>query len=110
MYDIDKIIEILKQTVKTNPKNTDARLQLASILLNKDSFEEAKSHFETVLKENPEDIEALFGMGKCSFYLQDLSDTRIFLGKLLKLTENNHAEANLIMAKAYIELEHRFMM
>jgi transitional endoplasmic reticulum ATPase len=104
MNDVDQIIKILRQTLESTPDNNEARCVLATLLSNKKLFTEATENFEMVLKKEPENKEALFGMGKCSYYLKDLSDTRIFLGKLLKLTENNHPEANLLMAKTYLEL------
>ncbi|MEW5818732.1 MAG: AAA family ATPase [Cyanobacteriota bacterium] len=104
MTEINKTIEILKKTLITMPEDKDIRMHIASLQLSISNYEEAKDNFEYILKKYPEDIEALSGMGKCSFYLDDLSDTRIFLGKLLKLTDNKHAEANLYMAKAYITL------
>jgi SpoVK/Ycf46/Vps4 family AAA+-type ATPase len=104
MYDIDKVIDILRQTLRIAPDNIEARAHLGTLLITKGEYEKAKEHFEQVLKVDSKNTEALFGMGKTSFLLKDLADARIFLGKLLAITQNDHAEANLLMAKAYLEL------
>lgn len=104
MSEIKKTIEILKMSLNSMPENLEVRLHLANLLCSVNYFEEAKGHFEQVLRKEPQNIEALLGMGKCSYELHDVSDARIFLGKLLKLVNNQHGEANLYMAKAYLGL------
>lgn len=105
MHDVNKTIEILMQTLKYIPDDKDVRLHLASLQLSIGNYNEAKENYEVILKTDSENIDTLLGIGKCSYYLNDLSDARLFLGKLLKLTNNEHAEANLYMAKAYIDLK-----
>lgn len=104
MQDIQKTIDILKKTLHSMPEDNEVRLHLASLQLLSGYTDEAKEHFEAVLRTDPDNHEALLGMGKCSYYLNDLSDARIFLGKLLKLTDYQNAEANFYMAKSYIDL------
>lgn len=104
MSDINKTIAILKQTLESMPSNIDVRLHLATLLLSVSDYKSAQENFELVLKEQSTNEEAILGMGKSCFYLKNYTDTRIFLGKLLKLKNDNNAEANLYMAKTYIEL------
>lgn len=105
MQDINKTIEILTVTLKSMPENTEMRCHLASLLLATGDHQKALVEFEKVLSTESNNKEALLGMGKCSFYKGDLSDTRIFLGKLLEKCDQNNAEANLYMAKAYLQLK-----
>ena len=104
MRDTFKTIEILRSTLESMPDNIDVRAHMASLLLSLDKYEEAKEHFQEVIRMDSNHSEALLGLGKSNYYLKDLSDARIFLGKLLKLTDFQHSEANLFMAKSYIEL------
>lgn len=104
MSEIGKTIEILKMTLQSMPDNHEVRLHLANLHFSDGSFVEAKENFEHVLRYLPDNVEALFGVGKCSYELDDLTDARIFLGKLLAMVENKHGEANLYMAKAYLDL------
>lgn len=51
--------------------SVENRLVVARILQSRSKFSEAIAEFEQVLKTHPEDKDALFGIGTCSFSLKD---------------------------------------
>lgn len=49
---------LLRQSLKINPKNIMALLELATILTEQGNLDEAKTHIATVLDQDPDDVDA----------------------------------------------------
>lgn len=97
MIDINRINELvgekdfvqadgmLKEALQEEPDNIEL-LKLAGLTaVNLENWEEARRHFETVVKFNPEDASSLFYLGNCYGNLGDLISAKNAYQTVLKL-------------------------
>ncbi len=81
---LEEIINSLKEALQLSPDNVPLKLQLASILLQAKSYEEAATHFQEVLRLSPNHPNAQLGLAESSFYSGKLSTAIVILEQLLE--------------------------
>lgn len=69
----------------TYPKAREARLALARLLVEQQQFGEARSQFELLLQDQPQDLTALYALGVLSAQTRDNPAAEKYLGKYLEL-------------------------
>jgi tetratricopeptide (TPR) repeat protein len=70
--------------VEHNPAARDARLALARLLIGDKRYEEARQHFDRLLKDNPENPEIIYPIAMLALQQGDAKTGRDQLEKLLK--------------------------
>ncbi len=70
LQNVQKINE-LENTIKTNPNNYDAILQLANLQNDSRMYNKAIENYKKYLKANPKNADARIDMGVCYYNLQD---------------------------------------
>jgi tetratricopeptide (TPR) repeat protein len=84
-------IKSFRRAVELDPERDDARLSLAQLLL-RDNAEEARKHFEYVLARQPDNVEAMLGLGQTQLMLSDMEKARVLLEAVIaKEPENSKA-------------------
>ena len=64
-YDLDSALIAFKKTIELDPKNAQARQELAEVYLEKANFEEARELFEWLVKNSKESPEIITGYARC---------------------------------------------
>jgi len=72
-----------------HPDSVKVRLNYARYLVDIKQWEKARSHFLQVLRDSPEDADALYAVGLLSLQTQRLDDAAKFLEAALKLRPEN---------------------
>jgi transitional endoplasmic reticulum ATPase len=81
---LEEIIQSLKEALHLSPDNVPLKLQLASILLQAKSYEEAAAQFQEVLRLSPNHPKAQLGLAESSFYTKKLSTAIVILEQLIE--------------------------
>lgn len=74
----------LRQFVEGHPTAGDARLALARLLISEKNYNEARLHFDRLLKEHPESPEVIYPVAMLALQQGDTTTGRQQLEKLLK--------------------------
>jgi len=83
-------------------------LEATALLMNKGNFEKSIKRFEIILKQFPDDHNALFYIGFCYFQLQQFAESLKFLNQLKQpIWGNFEEETQWYKAKCYFELGQR---
>ena len=71
--DLNKVNEInkLEETVKNNPGNHEALVQLGHLLNDNGFYQRAIEKYQTYLKAHPDNIDVIVDMGVCYFELKN---------------------------------------
>ena len=71
--DLNKVNEInkLEETVKNNPGNHEALLQLGHLLNDNGFYQRAIEKYQTYLKTHPDNVDVIVDMGVCYFELKN---------------------------------------
>jgi tetratricopeptide (TPR) repeat protein len=84
-------VKYFRRALELDPQRDDARVSLAQLLL-RDRPEEARSHFEYVLARQPDNIDAMVGLGQALRMLSETDKARELLEAVLaKEPENSKA-------------------
>jgi SpoVK/Ycf46/Vps4 family AAA+-type ATPase len=81
---LEEIIKSLKEALELSPDNIPLKLQLASILLQAKSYEEAAVQFQEVLRLSPNHPKAQLGLAESSYHTEKLSTALVILEQLLE--------------------------
>ncbi len=96
-------MEQYKKITEKDPKDADSWVMLGRLYSVSHSSPEAQKAFESALKADPENEDALTGLA--SVYL-DLGDTQAAIAKLKAVTDKNPNERTLVaLARAYDDLK-----
>lgn len=77
-------ISSLNDFIENHPAARDARLALARLLINEKQFSEARTHFERLIRDNPDNPEVIYPVAMLALQHGDTSTGRTQLEKLLK--------------------------
>ncbi len=97
---IPDAVNAFKMALESNPAFRPARIELAEVALTYRDFGNAKMHYTELLKENPNDIAVLIGIGVTSKGLGLADDAKAAYEKVLKL-QPKHPAATLNLAMLY---------
>lgn len=98
-------IMFLKQALAVDPGMVDARFQLADVYLEAevDSVDKALGVYEDILREDPENADAMTGIGKVYLAREDAETAKTYFEDAIDIDPEN-AEAYLGLAEAYQDL------
>ena len=77
-------IDSLKEFVAAHPEAREARLTLARLLISDQKYNEARTQFDHLLKETPDNPEVIYPVGVLALQQGDTTTGRALLEKLLK--------------------------
>ena len=99
---VKKQVESLIAKDKNNPA---ANIELGGGYYLKKNYKQAKTHYRRALTREPENLDALQGLGQCDYYLENDAESEKSFKKILKLDPEN-VQALLFLAKlAYANSE-----
>ena len=101
---IEEAIENYKIVLNENPEDHLARYELATLYLDKKSYNKAINHLKTILSADPENFEALLGLGICYDSVGILTESEEILIKADEVKENNFF-VNFHLARIYTKLK-----
>ncbi len=78
-----RAIDDLKEFVGRNPEARDARLTLARLLISQKRYEEAREHFNQLIKSNPDNPDVIYPVAMLALQQGDVDTGRRMLEKLL---------------------------
>ncbi len=100
-----KKIQYLNQIVAIEPNNPEANIELGNDQATKRKYRNARDYYLKALKGDPNNIEALFGHAKMSYYLHKDDDSKASFNKILELDPYN-APSYSYLAKFEAEARH----
>lgn len=77
-------IDSLEDFIGRNPNANDARLTLARLLISEKRYDEARRHFDRLIKDNPDNPEVIYPVAMLALQQGDTSTGRAQLENLLK--------------------------
>ncbi len=83
-----KGIMMIREIAEKHPENVLASITLGKLSLRTNQLEKALKRFETVLKNNPENVDAHFWMGQTFLQKGDKSKATEYLKKCISLTDD----------------------
>ncbi|MGB0128220.1 MAG: tetratricopeptide repeat protein [Rhodocyclaceae bacterium] len=89
--DPEKALESMRRYLAKHPQARDLRLQFARTLVGEKRYTEARSEFQKLLLDFPDNREVLFAVGALSYQLKDYALAQSSFGKL---TDEDFAEAD----------------
>ncbi len=75
-------LAIVEDLIKARPLDTQLLLVRGNILLKMEKWPQAVDQFNAILKNNPKDASARYGIAECSYYQQKYADARDLYQKL----------------------------
>lgn len=94
----------LKEIIALDPNNSYANTELAQEQVLKHKYKPAKNYYLKALKGDSKNLDALFGYGQTSYYLNEISAARTAFKKMLEIDPQN-AVAYSYIGKIYAEDE-----
>lgn len=91
--------ERLESYLKTYPKSRDVRLNYARVLVADKMYPEARTQFETLLKDNPTSTDVLFAVAVLSMQLEDYAGAEGYLKRLLDLNYRDRDTVRLYLGQ-----------
>ena len=91
--DPGKALETMRLYLSKFPKARDVRLQYARSLVGEKRYEDARSEFQKLLVDFPDNKEVLFAVGALSYQLKDYALAQTTFGKL---ADDDYAEAGTV--------------
>lgn len=86
--DKNEAAKLLANFVSRYPKLRDVRMALARMLVEQKEYAKAKSEFQTLLKEQPQDLTSLYALGVLGVQTNDLKTAESYLITYLNLLSN----------------------
>ncbi|HLO63676.1 MAG TPA: tetratricopeptide repeat protein [Azonexus sp.] len=77
-------MDSLDEFVGRNPNANDARLTLARLLVSEKRYDDARRHFDRLIKDNPDNPEVIYPVAMLALQHGDLNTGRVQLEHLLK--------------------------
>jgi tetratricopeptide (TPR) repeat protein len=102
---VAKKLQFLKQIVELEPNNPDANIELGNDNATKRKYKNARDYYLKAMNGDPNNIEALFGHAKMSYYLHRDDDSKKSFNRILELDPSN-AAAYSYLAKFEAEIRH----
>jgi len=99
---LDQAIAFYKKALVFNPDHQQARIKLASVLMQTGRFEESRALLAPLYAQNPQDQQILFNLGLISYKLGQYPDAQDKIQQLLNINPL-HLEAYLLLASIYEE-------
>lgn len=90
--DVEEAITTLRNAVKSDPDNTDLRLELVDVLVADDRWDAAENELGRILKKEPENVEALVRSARIAEMGWETARAKPIWRKVLAL-DPNHLEA-----------------
>ena len=87
--DLDRQIEDAILAMAKDPKNTANYHTLSKLYLEKQDYDKVMSVLESLLTIEPNDVEALVGMGTMWFYERDFRKSLSYYNKALEINPKN---------------------
>jgi tetratricopeptide (TPR) repeat protein len=87
--DKDESTKTLSDFLARHPKSRDVRIAYARMLVEQKQYAKAKTEFETLLKEQPEDLTSLFALGILSAQTNDAKSAEKYLTAYLNVLAAN---------------------
>jgi len=91
--DPEKALETMRQYLAKYPRARDVRLQYARTLVGEKRYKDARSEFQKLLADFPDNKEVIFAVGALSYQLKDYALAQTSFGKL---TGDDYAEAGTV--------------
>lgn len=92
----EEAVTALERSIELNPGNTDLKTTYASLLLSLGMIDKSTEAFYEIFLSDPEETEALIGIGITSFIKKDFNVAQNFLKRALAIEpENKKARQNL---------------
>ncbi|NMM25978.1 MAG: tetratricopeptide repeat protein [Glaciimonas sp.] len=85
-------VAVLTQFLDSHPQAREVRMAYARILVEQKQFEPARAQFETLLKAQPQDLEATYALGILGVQAQDLGSAEKYLSSYIAALENRPHE------------------
>lgn len=104
--DVQAQVTALQADVEANPRNLEARKQLAVLLAQNQQYFEAFKHSEEILRESPDDIDALYISGVVRLAMGQAEDAVSLLDRVIAQFPG-HVLAHLGRGAAMLKLERR---
>jgi tetratricopeptide (TPR) repeat protein len=86
-------LDVLKNFLDTNPKSRDARIAYAKLLIDDKRNDEARAQLDILIRNNPDDLTALYAMGVLGAQTNDFEMAEKYLTAYLNALEQ-HPEEN----------------
>ena len=108
--DTDKAIQTYNNLARISPDDSDVQFALGELYRQTGAYDQAREHYDKVLKRDPKSVAALLGMGQVETYRLDPQDSVVYLNRALELTiqfgnDEQRAKALQYMAVAYRQLD-----
>jgi len=87
----NQALKLLKARAQTKPDNLRVHLAYAAVLVQTGQSVLAQAEFATILKQHPDDPEALYSLGLLALQDNRLSMARDYFARLLKTAQRNDA-------------------
>ncbi|NMM36139.1 MAG: tetratricopeptide repeat protein [Glaciimonas sp.] len=81
-------VAVLTQFLDSHPQAREVRMAYARILVEQKQFELARAQFETLLKAQPQDLDAIYALGILGVQAQDLGSAEKYLSSYITALEN----------------------
>ena len=94
----------IREIIALDPTNPSANVELGGERVLKKKYKEARNYYMTALKGDENNLDALFGYGQTSYYLNKIEDSKKAFDKILRLDPTN-AIAYAYIGKLYAEDE-----
>jgi tetratricopeptide (TPR) repeat protein len=91
--DPGKALETMRRYLSKHPRARDVRLQYARSLVGEKQYEDARSEFQKLLVDFPDNKEVLFAVGALSYQLKDYDLAQTSFSKL---ADDDYAEAGTV--------------
>ncbi|HTH44447.1 MAG TPA: tetratricopeptide repeat protein [Oxalicibacterium sp.] len=91
--DRSEALQILKSFLDANPRARDARIAYAKVLIDDKQASEAQAQLDILLKNNPDDLTALYALGVLSAQTNNFAMAEKYLTDYLKALDE-HPEEN----------------
>jgi tetratricopeptide (TPR) repeat protein len=88
-------VKFLNSFLKKNPQARDVRLALASLLIDLKEYDKAYNEFAQLLRDKPDDTNALYTLGVLSMERNQLEQAENYLKQYLKLAEDKPEDRDL---------------
>jgi tetratricopeptide (TPR) repeat protein len=99
--DLDGALKLFREAIHINSTFTNAKLNLASVLLMKNEYDQARIIYEDILRSNPNDLRACINLGDLLLKANSLDQAKEIFTKVLCI-ESTNISARIRLALIYI--------
>lgn len=87
--DKDEASNLIADFLKRHPQAREVRLALARVLVEQKQYEKARVEFEHLLRDDPEDLTALYALGVLDMQTEKLDEAETYLTRYVDTLERN---------------------